>query len=50
MTPNADYGALPTVIEMLLSPEERRALYADLAEMARLRRKAEAESAHLWMP
>lgn len=31
----------------LLSPEERDELYADLAEIARLRHKAEAESANI---
>jgi hypothetical protein len=36
----------PTTLA-LLSTDERRDLERDLAEMARLRRKAEAESAHI---
>lgn len=37
-------------IEDLLTPEEQAKLHADLAEMARKRRRAEAESAGIWMP
>lgn len=35
-------------IEDLLTPEDRAKLHADLVEMARLRRRAEAEAA--WLP
>lgn len=34
-------------LDQLLTEEERNALHDDLAEMARLRRRAEVDSAHL---
>ncbi len=40
---------LPTSIEDLLSPEERTKLYADLAELARCRRRAANEAAFIQM-
>jgi hypothetical protein len=36
-----------TVEELLLTEEERAALHRDLAEMARQRRRAEAEAAFI---
>jgi hypothetical protein len=37
-------------IDDLLSPEEQQQLYADLAEMARRRRRAEDAAANIPMP
>jgi hypothetical protein len=34
----------------LLTPEARAQLFRELAEMARLRRKGEAEARNLWLP
>ena len=45
--PLSPYDNGDRIIDRLLSPQERDDLYRDLAEMARLRRKAESESANM---